>query len=254
MMGYKMNNNIELGENRGMENGVLGGRTGRGPGGGRHFTDGGTVMNGRRADDGRTTDAPSPGRPSTRLMDDATTETASETIRFYRSNERPFGVFSNLYRRPMTFDGAEFPHAEAAYQAGKAREPAVRAWILAAPKPHLLAMAAHGLLSWDIAPGWSQGRRDRMRRVVEAKFREHDDLAAVLLGTGDARLAESATVDNEVNRRWGEVRRGEAWVGQNWLGEILMEVREALRGERAAREAAVGDVSGPPRDDDDRAR
>lgn len=152
----------------------------------------------------------------------------SEDIRFYRANEKPCGCFSNLYRRPMEFEGVCYPTAEHAYQAGKARDPEVRDWLMAAPKPHLLAMAAHGLLSWDIAPGWSAGRIDRMRAVVEAKFRQHTDLAAILLSTGSARLVEAGTVDNAVNRRWGEVNGH----GENWLGRILMDVRSQLASER----------------------
>jgi ribA/ribD-fused uncharacterized protein len=129
----------------------------------------------------------------------------------------------------MEFDGETFACAEAAYQAAKARDPKVRAWLLAAPSPALLAMAAHGLYSWDIAPGWSKNRLDRMRYVVRAKFTQHADLAAILLSTGDAEIAESATVDNEVNRRWGQVRVKGEWVGQNWLGKVLMETRTILR-------------------------
>lgn len=150
----------------------------------------------------------------------------SEDIRFYRANEKPYGVFSNLYRRPLEFDGHLYPTAEHAYQAGKPRKPEVRDWLMAAPSPSLLAMAAHGLLCWDIAPGWSAGRRDRMRAVVRAKFAQAPDLASILLGTGDARLVETATADNPVNRRWGEVNG----VGQNWLGQILMDVRAELKG------------------------
>jgi ribA/ribD-fused uncharacterized protein len=149
----------------------------------------------------------------------------TDEIHFYRASERPYGVFSNLFRREMEFDGEHYPTAEHAYQAGKPASPKVRAWLLAAPSPSLLAMAAHGLYSWDIAPGWSAGRRDRMRRVVAAKFVQHPDLAAALLSTGDARIVETATVDNEVNRRWGEVNGR----GTNWLGIILMEVREEIR-------------------------
>lgn len=153
------------------------------------------------------------------------TATTIDGIRFYRASEKPFGVFSNLYRRSMDFEGSTFSTAEHAYQSGKPRKPEVRDWLLAAPSPSLLAMAAHGLFSWDIAPGWSKGRRDRMRRVVWEKFSQHADLAEVLLATGDARLVETATADNEVNRRWGEVNGK----GTNWLGEILMEVRRQLR-------------------------
>lgn len=150
-----------------------------------------------------------------------------KVIRFYRANERPFGIFSNLFRRSMEFEGLTFPTAEHCFQWGKPRKPEVREWLMAAPSPSLLAMAAHGLYAWDIAPGWSKGRRDRMRAVVEAKFRQHPDLAAILIGTGDARIVETATVDNEVNRRWGEVNGK----GENWLGLILCEVRDVLRSE-----------------------
>lgn len=148
----------------------------------------------------------------------------TDDIRFYRANEKPYGVFSNLYRSEMEFEGYWFSTAEHAYQAGKPRKPEVREWLMAAPSPSLLAMAAHGLLSWDIAPGWSKGRYARMRAVVEAKFRQNAALQSVLFSTGDARLVEAGTVDNEVNRRWGEVN-GE---GSNWLGLILMEVRASL--------------------------
>lgn len=152
----------------------------------------------------------------------------ADVIRFYRANEKPHGVFSNLYRAPMEFEGRTFPTAEHAFQYGKARKPAVAEWLMAAPSPSLLAVAAHGLFHWDVAPGWSVGRRDRMRRVVGAKFLQHPELAEILIGTGTARIVEAGTVDNEVNRRWGEVNGK----GLNHLGIILMEVRTSLIEER----------------------
>lgn len=147
-----------------------------------------------------------------------------EDIKFYRANEKPYGVFSNLYRRPVMFEGVEYPTTEHAYQAGKARKDAVREWLMAAPTPSLLAMAAHGLYVWDISPDWSKTKYDRMKRVLQAKFTQHEDLAELLLSTGKARLVEAATVDNLVNRTWGEVNG----VGKNMLGKLLMEVREEL--------------------------
>jgi ribA/ribD-fused uncharacterized protein len=146
-------------------------------------------------------------------------------IRFYRANEKPYGAFSNLYRRKLDFEGEVFATSEHAYQAGKARKPEVRRWLMSAPTPALLAMAAHGLYYWDVAPGWSTSKFDRMLAVLRAKFAQHPDLAELLLSTGDARLIESATVDNEVNRLWGEVNG----VGRNMLGILLMEVRGELR-------------------------
>ena len=94
-----------------------------------------------------------------------------------------------------------------------------------APSPALLAMAAHGLYSWDVAPGWSKTKFDRMRAVLYAKFTQHDDLRQLLLSTGDSRLVETATVDSEVNRLWGEVKGS----GRNMLGVLLMELRSSCR-------------------------
>lgn len=156
-------------------------------------------------------------------------------ISFYRSNEKPYGAFSNLYRRPMTFEGREYPTAEHAYQAGKARKESVREWILSAPTPSLVAMAAHGLYTWDINPNWSKIKFDRMRDVLRAKFSQHEDLKLLLLATGDARLVEAGRTDNVVNRTWGEVNGK----GQNMLGVLLMEVREELRNTAKRQEKAV---------------
>lgn len=145
-------------------------------------------------------------------------------IRFYRANEKPYGAFSNLFKREFTFEDETYATAEHAYQAGKARKPEVRAWLMAAPSPSLLAMAAHGLYVWDIAPDWSKIKFDRMKRILVAKYTQHEDLKQLLLSTGNARLVESATVDNAVNRLWGEVNG----VGKNMLGQLLMEVRAEL--------------------------
>ncbi|WP_296753874.1 NADAR family protein [Thiobacillus sp.] len=146
-------------------------------------------------------------------------------ISFYRANEKPYGAFSNLYRRTIVFEGGEYPTSEHAYQAGKARKDSVREWLMAAPSPSLLAMAAHGLYVWDVHPDWSKTKFDRMKRVLQAKFTQHEDLRELLLSTGNARLVEKATVDNSVNRLWGEVNG----VGKNMLGQLLMEVRDELR-------------------------
>lgn len=157
-------------------------------------------------------------------------------IPFYRANEKPYGAFSNLFRRPMEFEGRVYLTAEHAYQAGKARKDEVREWILSAPTPSLVAMAAHGLYTWDIVPEWSRTKFERMRKVLKAKFSQHEDLKKLLLSTGDARLVEAGRTDNAVNRTWGEVNGK----GQNMLGVLLMEVRDEIRAqERAAPKASI---------------
>ncbi len=180
-----------------------------------------------------------------RIIQDRRRQKNGAEIHFYRSNEKPYGVFSNLYRREILIDGVVYPTAEHAYQAAKAQKKKVRDWILAAPSPALLAMAAHGLYTWDVVPNWSKIKISRMRAVLHAKFSQHPDLRALLLSTGNARLVEAGTVDNAVNRMWGEVNGR----GKNTLGKLLMEIRATLRrkpGKKAVKKTTKNSSRGRP--------
>ena len=66
-----------------------------------------------------------------------------------------------------------------------------------------------------------------MREAVLAKFSQHEDLRAVLLGTGDALLVEHTERDSY----WGDGGDGS---GKNRLGHILMSVRDELRRQEEA--------------------
>lgn len=166
-------------------------------------------------------------------------DAAPNEIRFYRANEQPYGAFSNLYKRAIEFEGVTYPTSEHAYQAGKAVKPAVRQWILSAPTPALAAMAAHGLYVWDVVPNWAEIKFDRMRAVLRAKFDQHADLRELLLSTGEARLVEAGTVNNAVNRLWGEVEGK----GENMLGVMLMELRAAYAKQRPSRRGTTKKVA-----------
>ena len=83
----------------------------------------------------------------------------------------------------MQFEGKLYPTAEHAYQAGKALKPKVRDWILSAPTPALAAMAPHGLYTWDVVPNWAEIKFDLMRRVLRAKFEQHEQLRNLLVQT-----------------------------------------------------------------------
>lgn len=85
-------------------------------------------------------------------------------------------------------------------------------------------MAAHGLYTWDVVPDWANIKFDRMRAVLRAKFTQHPDLAEILISTGTKRLVEVGSVNNAVNRLWGEVNGK----GKNMLGVMLMELREEI--------------------------
>ncbi len=144
----------------------------------------------------------------------------AEEIRFYRATGQ-YGFLSNLFRWTVNFEGWTFPTAEHAYQFGKAKDPEVAQWIISAPKPHLVAAAAHALFVFDVRPDWNSTKVDRMRAVLRAKFTE-PDLQLGLLDTGDATLIEESNMD----AFWGVGKKGN---GKNMLGVLLMELRSELR-------------------------
>ena len=69
---------------------------------------------------------------------------------------------------------------------------------------------------------WESVKDAVMREAVLAKFEQHEDLRAILLGTGDALLVEHTANDSY----WGDGGDGS---GLNRLGHILMQVRAELR-------------------------
>jgi ribA/ribD-fused uncharacterized protein len=69
---------------------------------------------------------------------------------------------------------------------------------------------------------WESVKDEVMFEAVRAKFTQHEDLKAILLGTGGALLVEHTAHD----RYWGDGGDGS---GKNRLGQILMQVREELR-------------------------
>ena len=73
-------------------------------------------------------------------------------------------------------------------------------------------------------PDWDQVKRQVMKECVLAKFLQHKDLRDQLIATGDEVLIE----DSPIDYYWG---CGADDSGQNVLGQVLMEVRQELRGE-----------------------
>jgi hypothetical protein len=143
------------------------------------------------------------------------------TIYFYSDRERPYGCFSNFSRHGFVLDGNYWPTSEHYFQGQKFAGTPHEDQIRAAPTPKIAAEMGRDRKR-PLRPDWEQVKDDVMRRAVRAKFQTHADIREILLGTGDAPLVENAPGDYY----WGCGKDGS---GKNRLGQILMEVREALR-------------------------
>ncbi len=144
-------------------------------------------------------------------------------IRFYRVSE-PYGCFSNFSPHPITLDDKVWPTSEHYFQAQKfPSAPDYQEQMRNAARPHDVAEMGRDR-SYVLRPDWDVVKDDFMRLAVLQKFAEHREIRSTLFSTGSEALIEATSHDYY----WGE---GTKQTGKNMLGIILMEVREALRGQ-----------------------
>jgi len=136
-----------------------------------------------------------------------------------------YAFLSNFYLSPVVVSGRMYPTAEHAFQAHKSIFAEDRNRIARCPTPAEAKKMGSAL---PLRADWSAIRYSVMERVVMAKFSQNSDLADQLLQTGNARLVEGNTWGDTL---WG-VYKGR---GYNWLGEILMRVRDKLRSKAKAK-------------------
>ena len=134
-----------------------------------------------------------------------------------------YHFLSNFAVAELVWDNMLWPTAEHAYQAAKTLDKQSRLNIAHLGSAGQAKRAGKTLV---LRPNWDSIKFDIMKDIVRAKFVQNPDLATLLLDTGDAILEEGNTWHDRI---WGicPPRSGH---GTNWLGVILMEVREELRG------------------------
>jgi ribA/ribD-fused uncharacterized protein len=142
-------------------------------------------------------------------------------VRFY-SVGAEYGCFSNFSPHPITVGGKTWPTSEHYFQAQKFAGTPHEEEVRRARKPGDAARLGRSR-DLPLRPDWEAVKDALMREAVLAKFTQHAELRAVLLGTGDVVLVEHTTNDSY----WGDGGDGS---GRNRLGEILMSVRDELRG------------------------
>lgn len=132
-----------------------------------------------------------------------------------------YAFLNNFYHSPFQWEGIEWQMVEHAYQAAKVLDPVQRQVIASLPSPGKAKAAGSSV---TIRSDWEDVKYDIMSELVYAKFTQNADLREKLLATGCSHLEDG---NNHGNRIWGTVNG----VGSNWLGKILMDVREKLRTE-----------------------
>jgi N-glycosidase YbiA len=150
-------------------------------------------------------------------------------IYFYRTND-DYGIFSNFTTHKIELDGKVWPTVEHYFQAMKFEGTPYVDRIL---KMRLAGDAAKFGRSRDLPlrEDWEHVKNTIMFKAVLAKFTQHDEARAILLGTGDAIIVERTHNDSY----WADGGDG---TGRNMLGHILMMVRHTIRQMQEAEAAA----------------
>lgn len=124
---------------------------------------------------------------------------------------------SNFYERSVKVGDKKYANTEAAFHSFKCPERAEEFTTLNPKEAKRLGRSV------KLRPDWEQIKDDVMRKVVRAKFTQHEDLKQKLLETGDAILEEGNTWNDKY---WGVDATTRE--GKNMLGKILMEIRAEL--------------------------
>jgi N-glycosidase YbiA len=143
-------------------------------------------------------------------------------ILFYKTDERPYGCFSNFSAHGFVLDDTWWPTSEHYFQAQKFAGTPYVDYIQQAGSPKEAAQLGRQP-TFPLRPDWQKVKDDVMLRAVLRKFEAHTDIRAILLATGDEEIIENTTHDYY----WGCGTDGS---GRNMLGQILMQVRQILRG------------------------
>ena len=132
----------------------------------------------------------------------------------------PWSGLDNFAHSPIDMPGiGRCDTVEHAFQAAKATNRRARERIRTAGGPGMAKMIGKDPALTRRRRDWERVRFAVMRTALEVKFSTHPDLLALLRSTGDRLIEEGNTWDDRV---WGVVNG----TGQNWLGRMLMDIRD----------------------------
>ena len=157
-------------------------------------------------------------------------------ILFFERDREAFGFLSNYHEAVVTLDGELWRSTEFYYQAQKSNESEYRAAIKNAKNAgHAKGLGTDPSRSKKSRKrSWFNGRPEMMRadwhdvklaimeKAVRAKFGQNLDLGQMLEATDDAEIIEDSRYDSF----WGI---GPNDLGENWMGRILVKIRQELR-------------------------
>ena len=136
----------------------------------------------------------------------------------------PNHVYSNFHPARIEYEGLVYPTSEHAFQAAKTFEHDLRMYILRQPTAAEAKKAGKEI---TIRPDWDKVKRQIMYDILKIKFAPGSRFETILLGTNNRLLVEGNYWHDRI---WGQCYcKNHNWEGTNWLGELLMQIRNEAR-------------------------
>ena len=167
--------------------------------------------------------------------------------RFYKehkflSNFYPHRPNGGTYNNPVVvmYNGLQFNSVESAYMAAKTLDPELQKQIQKMSPFQSKAFSKLGGI--PVRDDWEDVKISIMTDLVGQKFKNSPQLKKMLLGTGGCIIEEGNLHEDTF---WGiNLETGK---GNNHLGQILMRLREEIRGQSKRNECKVSksDNNGP---------
>ena len=164
-------------------------------------------------------------------------EPGQEPVLFFAGNEtlNEFKEFSNSHEAPMQVDGVTFPTVDHYVEWSKAKQFGdgdAEKKIMKTKSSKSVIAYGKKVVNFDEA-AWAEKSEGIMRTALKAKFMQHPELRAKLVGTKERPIGEADPRDKEWSIGTGadtaKAKNPEKWPGKNKLGKLLMELRTELK-------------------------
>jgi ribA/ribD-fused uncharacterized protein len=137
-----------------------------------------------------------------------------------------FGELGNMSPHRIEYQGKRYKTAEALFQALRFDAEEIKEAIRTCPSPMTVKMIAKKYRHEMVVEPRSQQDLENMRLVLRLKMDQNPEARRILLATKDQEIVEDCTNRNGGSAKfWGKALVDNEWVGDNWLGRLLMDLR-----------------------------
>jgi ribA/ribD-fused uncharacterized protein len=141
----------------------------------------------------------------------------------------PHGWLGNMSPHPIVWNNKLWKTSEALFQALRFDDEAIQEKIRLEKSPMGAKFKAKGNREYTKIAPLSEADLENMKLCVKLKLESHPEIKQQLKNTGTAILFEDVTARPRGNNLfWGAMIKGDALIGENYLGKIWMELRESI--------------------------